>query len=297
MTSDINNNYGLKDVDYTYRGVDHTNLGDRKFYAAGNNIDATVPITSVDVDGMVHVTDNPNIANGLTSSETGSGRVLELDLSNTKLMDLDSKLESASDLGIALNKITNAEIGSVRGAFEHVEASSGSNKFKAEAKASIIDAVKKDGYDGFSYRGGNPLKEAGVDVDFNGAVLFDSNKIEKVGESQYSRSPESIAREQAIMQKEMERVASDNSNVFHNDEAGREFLGTESTPLADYDVSMRTKELIMRRDEGLERLQNMEQKGTLDSNIKTEMEAAQTIKQDTELEAEVMKAGIFCMGD
>lgn len=127
---------------YKFQPLDKVAAAKNRLFFAGAK-DSTLSISTPQADGLIHLSDNPNIVNNVAAHPMNDSinDITEVSIDNIKTLDLDVKEDFSSiDFSDNIKKILE-EASTLREALEKLD--------EAEIKEDFIEKVKESGYDGF----------------------------------------------------------------------------------------------------------------------------------------------------
>lgn len=303
---------------FVYKAQDIGNMKEGVLYMAGDDFNSHGNVSGLDVEGSVHLTDNPNRASGISIGEGDSGRLTEVSIKDLNIMDGTKDLEPT--LKLEVNEfLSKSEIeGAPKTASEVLDLIQENAKDVVEAtklSREFIEIIKKDGFEGLSLKQdileGGTTKSEGA----NSLTIFDNatDKISKKKSITVEKSAKAKADESLANKREIERIESDKSNMFNDEESNNLFDSKEKAyfsgtpkvePLkadeiipgkTDFDVNHPTKEIQMETENSMTRLKDLEAEGRLTNEVADIRDEIVLSKEKIELEAEITKASIACM--
>jgi hypothetical protein len=197
---------GTDFVPYSFRALDAAALGDRPFYGAKVNGN-TSPIGDFIGDAL-YLTDNGNVANGSAArlGHTSPGKVVQYDLTQAKIMDLNTDVPK--EVLAMAKEITGTNIQNGKQLIDAL-----STMVENEADYSKFQSgIKELGFDGVSYK-----LEKFLDQEHpphNVVAVFDKEKF--VSKSEIDANPQMVPR---LSKEEVQSFAQGRLNEDLNDEA------------------------------------------------------------------------------
>tara|TARA_R100001086_G_scaffold240680_1_gene167023 strand:- start:1985 stop:3658 length:1674 start_codon:yes stop_codon:yes gene_type:complete len=270
----------------------------RKFYAGTNhsfpNLKENTVLIDTDLGDGIYLSDSPGVANGISARKLGSktGKVLEVDLSEARLIDLDAPITPS--VKAALEPLVREVLGQKR--FDSLETRPGrelfdevrdaveSGKATDELVAKANKALEEAGYDGYRYETG----QQGGDKS-NGVMLFNDSKAT----TSRAIKPDLAAVRRASdeeLQSIVERNQDFKSEWTYDDAAYKDFQEMDELP-----VDVETREIQASADEALEELAEIERIGALDEAQIRELEVLREAKREAEVADQMVNFAYSCL--
>ena len=303
---------------FVYKPQDVGQIKEGVLYMAGDDFKSHGNVSGLDVDGAVHLTDNPNRAAGIAIGEGSAGRLTEVNIKDLNILDGAKDLEASTKLEVDSFLKKNEIEGAPKTASEVLDLIQENSKdvvAAAKLTREFTDIIKNDGFEGLSLK--QDILEGGTSksAEANSLTIFDNatDKISKRKSITVEKSARAKADESLANKREMERIEADKSNVFEDEGVSNSYDAKEKAYYSgepkvepvkpsdvppgkvEFDVSHSTKELQMETENSMTRLNDLEAEGGLSVEVAGIRDDILASKEKIELEAEITKASIACM--
>lgn len=267
--------------EYKFEPMDNALHQEKTFYMAGASINESKTIGDFLGEGS-YLTDNPNFANNIAAHpmDDSFGDVFEVRLSETKLLDADSKLDVSDDFShMDLTEKAREVLGSAASVKQAL------TSLDEVDQKSLINALKAQGYDG--------LSQADSAKGHNAVHLFPESvaKIQEQG-----KFKPDIKAVPSLDPKEIEamraKARSRENELDFDPAADKEF--TEFV-LPEEFKSMDSARIEADMDDSLNRLASMDKEGFLSTESKATLESIKQSKMERTSRIEVIKDFAACL--
>lgn len=312
-----------------YNNIDLGEFNNKEaVYMTGKDVNYATNVSGYDIDGSVSFTSNPNRASGMAIGDDISGTVSQIDMSDLNLMNAAKELDTAAKgkIGKFLedNGITKPEkLDTLSDTLEAIEKHSETPGAAKDLNTKLSKELNSLGYDGIITKApefsGNKLTAQKA----NSVNVFEAakDKVKIIGHKKVDLSPMSKKLSYNAKAADTTDLLNREKDFFFDSEASKEYnaiagVDAESSiktagatdvgknieaegniEVAEMDVSSKTKDVQMKKELSMERLNELDAEGTLTPQAKEIIEEVKQLEADTKTEAEIHKAAIACMRD
>lgn len=268
-------------AEYKFAPMDVATHQDKTFYMAGASINESKTIGEFLGEGS-YMTDNPNYANNIAAHpmDDSIGEVFEVNLKDTQLFDLDTKLDVSDEL-------SNLDLSpAARSAIESSPSLKQALVSLDEAdQKSVMTALKAQGFDGVS--------QVDSARGHNSVHLFPeaATKIQEQG--RFKPDPKSVPSMDPMELEAMRTKARSRENEIGFDAAADKEFSEFVMP--EEFKSMESARIEADMDDQVSRLDSMDKEGFLSAESKEILETVKKSKIERQSKIEVLKDFAACL--
>ena len=281
-----------------YRFAPDPNVKGRTLYAGTSHqypdIKSHTVLIDEDFGDGIYLSDSPGVANGISSRKLGkSGKVLEVKLGDTNIIDLDAPLspnakaalEPILEKVLGKKKLAEFEARPGKEIFDELREAVELGKASDEVVAEVNRGLEAVGFDGYRYETGKRGGDAS-----NGVMLFNDSKSTVAREIKPDMSAVRKSSD-GQLQEVVDRNQDWRSDTTYDDAAYKDFK-----EMADVPVEPETAQIQRLADDAIDDLDQMKKINLLTESEIKELEQIKKFKAEEATREQLIKSAFVCVG-